>query len=323
MIAAWCLGPGLGALCLGAVALGLERAASTRIAGLATGLWWAALARLALPPGFGSPIGWSASLPATAEVAPYESVALALWIGGASVVAVCAARRLVAERRRWRRLERRAPRAGTRRVAARLAYAAGRSAPPIFVVDAAPACVGLVGSWIALPADLERAGRRGDLEVVLLHELAHCRRRDGWRRLAVLAFQIVFWFHPVTWLAGRHLARAAEVAADREAARGARHGVAGCRRALIAEASRWCSPETGSSLAFAAPRSLLFARLAALEQPARFPASLALVGFLAAFACIGPVVLHVRVPPIDELEGCLQKRFAVYHALALERASNP
>jgi beta-lactamase regulating signal transducer with metallopeptidase domain len=52
------------------------------------------------------------------------------------------------------------------------------------------------------------------LELVLLHELAHVKRRDC---LAMMVAEIAaasWWFHPLAWLARRNLRRNAEQAAD-------------------------------------------------------------------------------------------------------------
>ncbi len=54
------------------------------------------------------------------------------------------------------------------------------------------------------------AGRRA----VLVHELAHLRRRDHWVGWALLAGACVWWWHPLFRLARRRLGREAELACD-------------------------------------------------------------------------------------------------------------
>jgi hypothetical protein len=49
---------------------------------------------------------------------------------------------------------------------------------------------------------------------VLVHELAHLRRRDHWVGWALLAGAWVWWWHPLFWLARRRLGREAELACD-------------------------------------------------------------------------------------------------------------
>lgn len=58
------------------------------------------------------------------------------------------------------------------------------------------------------PAAVERC--RG----VILHELAHVRRRDHWIAWLDLTAGIVWWFHPLVWLARRRMREAAEMACD-------------------------------------------------------------------------------------------------------------
>ncbi len=66
--------------------------------------------------------------------------------------------------------------------------------------------------WIALtPA--ERT-------TILRHELAHIRRRDLWKSLALRLLALPQWFNPLVWLAVRRFDEAAEWACDAAAARG-------------------------------------------------------------------------------------------------------
>lgn len=88
---------------------------------------------------------------------------------------------------------------------------------------ATPMTWGCLRPSILLPADHERWSE-GRCESVLLHELAHVRRRDWWMQLAVLAVQSALWFHPLVWLAGRRLLVERELACDEEVVR------AGARR---------------------------------------------------------------------------------------------
>ena len=51
-------------------------------------------------------------------------------------------------------------------------------------------------------------------DTLLVHELAHVRRRDHWVRLLELAVTVVFWWYPVTWWVRRALRRAEERCCD-------------------------------------------------------------------------------------------------------------
>jgi len=62
----------------------------------------------------------------------------------------------------------------------------------------------------ALLARLEPGGR----DALLLHELAHVRRRDHWVRYLELAATALFWWNPVLWWARRRLRQAEEECCD-------------------------------------------------------------------------------------------------------------
>ncbi len=51
-------------------------------------------------------------------------------------------------------------------------------------------------------------------DALLMHELAHLRRRDHWVRLLEVAATIVYWWHPLVWLARRQLHEAEEQCCD-------------------------------------------------------------------------------------------------------------
>jgi bla regulator protein BlaR1 len=51
-------------------------------------------------------------------------------------------------------------------------------------------------------------------DALLVHELAHLRRRDHWVRLLEVAATLVYWWHPVVWYARRRLHEAEEQCCD-------------------------------------------------------------------------------------------------------------
>jgi beta-lactamase regulating signal transducer with metallopeptidase domain len=51
-------------------------------------------------------------------------------------------------------------------------------------------------------------------ETLLLHELAHYARGDHWVRLLELVTFVLYWWHPVVWLARRELHAAEEDCCD-------------------------------------------------------------------------------------------------------------
>jgi len=130
-----------------------------------------------------------------------------------------------------------------------------------------PVVVGLFAPTVLLPL----ASRDWDAErrrVILLHELAHVRRRDG---LALFVAQLacaLYWFQPLAWLALRQLRRECELAADEDVLAG---GVRPSSYAehLLAVARAIRTPVTG--LAMAGRPSELARRIRLLVSPAGAP----------------------------------------------------
>jgi len=69
-----------------------------------------------------------------------------------------------------------------------------------------------------------------DLTAVLLHEVAHLRRRDDWTNLAQRILGAVFFFHPAVWFVQRRLELEREMACDELvlSRTGNRHAYAAC-----------------------------------------------------------------------------------------------
>ncbi len=67
---------------------------------------------------------------------------------------------------------------------------------------------------IVLPEKLWTALGGGGRETILLHELAHYRRRDHLARWLEMGVSAIFWWHPAAWLARRKLLEAEEELAD-------------------------------------------------------------------------------------------------------------
>ncbi len=69
---------------------------------------------------------------------------------------------------------------------------------------------------VFLPPAITTGSHRA-MRMVMLHELLHVRRWDWLVRIGVLAVCALYWFHPLVWLARRHMLAAEERAVDEAA----------------------------------------------------------------------------------------------------------
>lgn len=130
--------------------------------------------------------------------------------------------------------------------------------------DCGPMTWGIFRPVILLPGEAE-TWPHSRLEAVLLHELAHVRRRDSLTQLASLAVCALYWPNPLVWLAAARLRREAETAADDAVL------VAGVRPSdyageLLQIASEFRVQRLSLPLAMAAP-SALEARVKSVLEP--------------------------------------------------------
>src|SRR5262249_22908120 len=63
-----------------------------------------------------------------------------------------------------------------------------------------PAVRGVLNPRILLPTGIDELLNPREFRAVLIHELAHARRRDNLIRLLYEAGLCVLWFHPLMWL---------------------------------------------------------------------------------------------------------------------------
>lgn len=77
-----------------------------------------------------------------------------------------------------------------------------------------PAVCGLFRPVILLPRELVARLAPAQLRAVLLHELFHLRRGDVWVNCAQALLQIIYWWHPLLWLANARIRRLREEAVD-------------------------------------------------------------------------------------------------------------
>jgi cell division protein FtsI (penicillin-binding protein 3) len=208
---------------------------------------------------------------ASAASGPVESFAVPLraiigWLWAAGIAAMLL--RIGVGARRARRIARRgtvAHRAGPH-VAEAWRALDGRGDPPRVVVSGevdAPIVVGAIAPTVVVPyAALAWSAERW--RVVLLHELAHVRRRDGVANLVAQLACSLHWIDPLAWIAARRLRQERELAADDAVLRGGARASAYAEHLLaIATGAAHGTPAT--ALAMAEPMRFE-ARVAALLE---------------------------------------------------------
>jgi len=142
----------------------------------------------------------------------------------------------------------------------------------------APAVGGVLYPRIWLPTGIDRLLNRQELNAVLLHEVAHAKRRDNLIRLVYEVSLCALWFHPLIWLAGMRMALYRELSCD-ESVIQREQG-----QALVRALAKLAAPEETMFLQATASSHLShrLARLAGSAQPAHRTASLLLTSLFAA-----------------------------------------
>jgi ankyrin repeat protein/beta-lactamase regulating signal transducer with metallopeptidase domain len=79
---------------------------------------------------------------------------------------------------------------------------------------ASPSVCGLMRPVILIPDDLPAQLGTGQIEAVLMHELAHIKRGDLWINLVQALQQIAYFYNPLLWLANTVIRRTREQAVD-------------------------------------------------------------------------------------------------------------
>ena len=221
----------------------------------------------------------ASALPAAAgESAPisWQSVLLALWAAGAMAILARLAIGLLAVQWLSRRTER-VTDAPWLPLARRLAGAVGVPSSLTFLRSpraTMPMAWGILRPSVLMPedADVWPAER---LRIVLLHELAHVKRRDCLTHALAQIACAAYWFNPLVWIAARHLRTERERACDdlvlAAGTRGSDYAAQLIEVARVMRSGRFPALLTGATLAMA-HRSQLEGRLIAILDP-RVPRS--------------------------------------------------
>jgi beta-lactamase regulating signal transducer with metallopeptidase domain len=146
-----------------------------------------------------------------------------------------------------------------------------------------PAVGGVLYPRILLPAGIDRLLNRQELIAVLLHEVAHAKRRDNLIRLFYEVSLCALWFHPLLWLAGLRMALYRELSCDESVIQRAQG------QALVGALAKLAVPEETMFLQATASSHLShrLARLAGSAPPAHHAASLLLTSLFAAVIVAG------------------------------------
>ncbi|HET7221176.1 MAG TPA: M56 family metallopeptidase [Vicinamibacterales bacterium] len=147
-------------------------------------------------------------------------------------------------------------------VARRLTFVESRTATM-------PMAWGILRASVLMPADAVRWPVER-LRIVLLHELAHVKRRDCLTNVIAQIACAVYWFNPLVWIAARHIRTERERACDDLVLATGTHGPDYAEELLeiarVMRAGRFPALMAGATLAMA-HRSQLEGRLIAILDP--------------------------------------------------------
>lgn len=143
-------------------------------------------------------------------------VLVGIWLVGATVLLLLTARDILLIRRICR--DARAPEPPLAAALGREARRLGIGRPPRLLVSEAittPALVGWLRTVILMPDWIVDEMPPERIRWLLGHELVHWKHMDPLGLLVRRAAQVLFWFHPAVWLAGRFWEESMERACDR------------------------------------------------------------------------------------------------------------
>ncbi|AOY77736.1 M56 family metallopeptidase [Clostridium formicaceticum] len=91
-----------------------------------------------------------------------------------------------------------------------------RKTIPIYLNDClkTPCIRGVINPCIYLPTDIYAKTDYSELQYIILHEMAHYKRKDLIYNLATLMVALIHWFNPLLWIVIKHIRHDREIACD-------------------------------------------------------------------------------------------------------------
>lgn len=77
-----------------------------------------------------------------------------------------------------------------------------------------PMTFGLLRTYVVLPVHLDERMSMKDIEYIFMHELHHYKYKDIVTNYVMVIFQILYWFHPLVWIAFQKMRLDREIACD-------------------------------------------------------------------------------------------------------------
>ncbi|HEX6463382.1 MAG TPA: M56 family metallopeptidase, partial [Vicinamibacterales bacterium] len=158
-----------------------------------------------------------------------------------------------------------------------------------------PMAWGIFRSSVLIPQDAD-AWPADRLRIVLLHELAHVKRRDCLTHLVAQAACAAYWFNPLAWMAARRLRTERERACDdlvlASGTRGSDYADQLLEIARVMRGGRFPAVLAGATLAMA-HRSQLEGRLMAILDPSISRRGLTRMRTIAAAALFAILIVPV------------------------------
>jgi beta-lactamase regulating signal transducer with metallopeptidase domain len=142
-----------------------------------------------------------------------------------------------------------------------------------------PAVNGILSPEILLPLGIDRVLDEQEFDAVLVHELAHARRRDNLIRLLYEISLCLLWFHPLIWLAGARMSLFRELSCDEAVIQRAQG------QALVSALAKLAVPEQALFL-HATASSHVSHRLARLAGPSQLATRASNLLFASLFAVV-------------------------------------